>query len=108
MYIHDACEQAYKNDYEAGRSSMINQCVACGAEIPEGGHVCKACVTATENTYPFDRLVKAPELPRNNTELSFGSGENTNFYVNYYRVKPLNKFQIWMYKICFGIHARNI
>lgn len=81
MYIHDACEQAYKNGYEAGRRSMVNQCVVCGAEIPEGGHVCKACIAATENMRP---------------------------YVNYYREKPLNRFQIWMYKICFGICVRDI
>ena len=108
MYIHDACEQAYKNGYEAGRNSMTNQCVVCGAEIPEGGHVCKACIAKAEATYPLDYLIKAPELPRNNVELSFGTEESANFYVCYHREKPLNKFQIWMYKVCFGIRARNI
>lgn len=49
------------------------------------------------------------EPPKPNTELSFGAGDgNYDFLVNYRRKKPLNKFQIWMYKICFGIRARNI
>ena len=25
-----------------------------------------------------------------------------------YRIKPLNRFQRWMYKTCFGIKAENI
>ena len=49
------------------------------------------------------------ERPKNNTELSFGEGGKTfDFIVSYYRAKPLNRFQIWMYKVCFGIRARNI
>lgn len=47
--------------------------------------------------------------PPANTELSFGTDDyKTNFLVCYYRAKPLNKFQIWMYKVCFGIRARNL
>lgn len=54
-------------------------------------------------------FVKAVELPKPNTELSFGAGDgNYDFLVNYCRAKPLNRFQIWMYKVCFGIRARNI
>ena len=30
---------------------MVNQCVACGAEMPEGDHVCKLCRERAE----FDR-----------------------------------------------------
>lgn len=49
------------------------------------------------------------QLPKPNTELSFGAGDgNYDFLVCYRRAKPLNKFQIWMYKVCFGIRARNI
>lgn len=49
------------------------------------------------------------EPPKRNTELSFGAGDgNYDFLVCYRRAKPLNKFQIWMYKVCFGIRARNI
>ena len=44
-----------------------------------------------------------------NIELSFGAYDgNYDFLVNYRRAKPLNRFQIWMYKVCFGIRARNI
>ena len=47
--------------------------------------------------------------PKKNTELSFGEGDKTfDFIVSYYRAKPLNRFQIWMYKVCFGIRARNM
>lgn len=44
-----------------------------------------------------------------NTELSFGAYDgNYDFLVNYRRAKPLNRLQIWMFKVCFGIRARNI
>ena len=43
-----------------------------------------------------------------NVTLDFGTEDYTNFSINYYRSKPLNKFQIWMFKVCFGIKARNI
>ena len=49
------------------------------------------------------------EPPKANTELSFGAGDgNYDFLVCYRRAKPLNKFQIWMYEVCFGIRVRNI
>lgn len=84
---------------------MTNQCVMCGVEIPEGGHVCKFCQTGAVQP----SFVKVVEPPKPNTELSFGADdENYNFLVCYRRAKPLNKFQIWMYKVCFGIRARNI
>ena len=44
-----------------------------------------------------------------NIELSFGDNDcNRNFIICYHREKPLNRFQIWMFKVCFGIRARNI
>ena len=46
--------------------------------------------------------------PQSNVVLEFGSGDYTNFSITYYRNKPLNRFQIWMFKVCFGIKARNI
>ena len=47
--------------------------------------------------------------PKPNVELSFGAGDGKNDFLVYYRrIKPLNKFQIWMYKVCFGIIAKNI
>lgn len=49
------------------------------------------------------------QLPKPNVELSFGAYDgNYDFLVNYRRAKPLNRFQIWMFKVCFGIRARNI
>ena len=72
MKVHDACEQAYKNGWNAATTQTIEQ-------------------------------------PRHNTELSFGAGDGSyDFLVCYRRAKPLNRFQIWMYKVCFGIRARNI
>ena len=61
------------------------------------------------NTYNVTELLYKIEQPKNNTELSFSAGDETrNFVISYYRAKPLNKFQIWMYKVCFGIRARNV
>jgi hypothetical protein len=54
-------------------------------------------------------LCKPIEPPKPNTELSFGANDGQyDFLINYRRAKPLNRFQIWMYKVCFGIRARNI
>ena len=107
MTERDACEQAYKNGYEAGRNSMVNQCVMGGAEMPEGGYVCAKYAAGA--VQPIHIVGYGIELPKNNTELSFGAGDKTrDFIISYHRAKPLNKFQIWMYKVCFGIRARNI
>lgn len=86
---------------------MANQCVMCGAEMPEGGHICTKCMDGAAQP---NRLVEKIVLPpRPNTELSFGANDGSyDFLVNYRRAKPLNRFQIWMYKVCFGIRARNI
>lgn len=46
--------------------------------------------------------------PNPNTVLDFGTGTDCSFSICYYRNKPLNKFQIWMYKVCFGITAKNL
>ena len=49
------------------------------------------------------------KLLKPNTELSFGDFDgNYDFLVCYRRAKPLNWFQRWMFKVCFGICARNI
>ena len=63
-----------------------------------------------KNQMEFNSVLSEPiKPPKPNTELSFGAGDgNYDFLVNYRRAKPLNKFQIWMYKVCFGIRARNI
>ena len=45
--------------------------------------------------------------PKPNVILNFATEDYTNFSISYYRNKPLNKFQIWMFKVCFGIKARN-
>jgi hypothetical protein len=85
---------------------MTNQCVMCGAEMPEGGHICTKCMDGAVQPNYFAQII---EPPKPNTELSFsGCYGNYDFLINYRRAKPLNRFQIWMYKICFGICARNI
>ena len=92
------------NPYEA-INKMANQCVMCGAEMPEGGHVCAKCADGAVQP----NFVEVVDFPKPNTELSFGAGDgNCDFLVCYRRAKPLNRFQIWMYKVCFGIRARNI
>ena len=84
---------------------MVNQCVMCGAEMPEGGHVCIKCMDSAARPI----FVETIEFPKPNTELSFGAGDgNYDFLVCYRRAKPLNRFQIWMYKVCLGIRAKNI
>ena len=88
----------------------MNECVMCNAPLPTecGSMVCERCKKGSEWPLPFEagRIVK-PLKP--NTELSFGAGDkNCDFLVYYHRAKPLNRFQIWMYKVCFGIRARNI
>lgn len=83
---------------------MVNQCVMCGAEMPESGHVCLRCME--KNDWPLFGELIAP--PKANTELSFGDDSGSNFLVYYRRAKPLNWFQRWMFKVCFGINARNI
>ena len=63
-----------------------------------------------ENFNPYESLkMNRMELfqpPVVNTQLIFSTSEYNNFSINFYRDKPLNKFQIWMYKICFGITAK--
>ena len=106
MNVYDATEIAYKNGYEAGRGSMANQCVMCGAEMPEGGHVCTNCMDGAAQPI---HLAQVSMPPKPNTELSFGANDGQyDFLVYYRRAEPLTKFQIWMYKVCFGIRARNI
>jgi hypothetical protein len=106
MTEHDACELAYKNGYTDGRKSLVNQCVMCGAEIPEGGHICTKCMNGAVQ---LNRLAQVAAPPKPNTELSFGANDGKgDFLVYYRRAKPLNRFQIWMYKVCSGIRARNI
>lgn len=86
---------------------MINQCVMCGAQLPTecNSMVCVQC-TKNAGVYPVGYLNK---LPKPNTELSFGANDGQqDFLVCYRRAKPLNRFQIWMFKVCFGIRARNI
>lgn len=104
MNVYDACEQAYKNGYAAGLAA--NQCVVCGAAMPEGGHVCAKCAAGAVQPIHFAQMI-TPLEP--NTVLSFGANDGQyDFVVNYRRAKPLNRFQIWMYKVCFGIRAMNI
>lgn len=91
---------------------MSNKCVICNISIPEGRQICPICEKAEDN---FVRTSFPAQLcdfnwpPKPNVELSFGSYDgNYDFLVNYRRAKPLNRFQIWMFKICFGIRAKNL
>ena len=65
---------------------------------------------AYKNGMEFNGIIgRGVEPPKPNTELSFGAGDgNYDFLIYYYRAKPLNWFQRWMFKVCFGIRARNI
>lgn len=110
MNIYDATEQAYKNGYEAGHISMGNQCVMCGTPLPDecNSMVCARC-KQNYGDFPAYIVGEGIKLPKPNTELSFGASDGQyDFLVCYRRAKPLNRFQIWMYKVCFGIRARNI
>jgi predicted nucleic acid-binding Zn ribbon protein len=31
---------------------MVNQCIGCGKELPEGNHVCKECMDKASNYQP--------------------------------------------------------
>ena len=86
----------------------MNNCVMCGRDLPNEYEFmyCPQCwrdATIPKTAY------SVIDIPPNNTELSFNGGNTEmDFIVSYRRTKPLNKFQIWMFKICFGIRARNI
>lgn len=43
-----------------------------------------------------------------NIRLNITAGSKTPTFIEMYREKPLTKFQIFMYKLCFGIEAENI
>ena len=81
---------------------MSDHCIMCGADIPEGRHVCPTCERWET------QLSAGVSLRPANTELSFGAEVGPNFLISYRRDKPLNKFQIWMFKVCFGITAKNL
>ena len=89
---------------------MLNECVMCGAPLPDeyNSMVCARCKQnyGDSSVHIVGEGFK-PLKP--NTELSFGANDGQyDFLVYYRRVKPLNRFQIWMYRVCFGIRARNI
>ena len=56
-----------------------------------------------------DEVLWCKPAPKPNTELSFGAHNGEyDFVVSYRRAKPLNRFQQWMFKVCFGIRAKNV
>ena len=84
----------------------MNLCIMCLREIPEGRMVCPSCELEVDVSESKNIVV---EFPLNNVELSFNGGESSmDYIISYRRAKPLNWFQIWMFKVCFGIRARNI
>lgn len=93
----------------------MNLCIMCLREIPEGRMVCPSCELELEVDVSESKniVVEFPpnvvEFPPSNVELSFNGGESSmDYIISYRRAKPLNRFQIWMFKMCFGIKARNI
>ena len=89
---------------------MTNQCVMCGAPLPDecNSMVCAQCTKDAE-IYPVHPVGYLNKPPKPNTELSFGANDGQyDFLVCYRRAKPLNRVQIWMQRVCFGICARNI
>lgn len=87
----------------------MNECVMCGQQILDecGSMVCGACLKKAQTAPVILAEVIKPKEP--NVELSFGASDGEyDFLVCYRRVKPLNWFQRWMFKVCFGIRARNI
>ena len=88
----------------------MNSCVICSAQLPTESNsmVCAQCRKSADN-FPMHIVGHLEKPPKPNTELSFGANDGKgDFLVYYRRAKPLNRFQIWMYKVCFGIRARNI
>lgn len=88
---------------------MDNCCVMCGRELPteHDSMVCPQCIRDVTIPKTAHSII---EIPPNNIELSFngGNGLEMDFIVGYRRAKPLNWFQRWMFKACFGIRARNM
>lgn len=83
----------------------MDTCVMCGKELPTecGSMVCSDCMSNTV------KYAHAPKQLPYNTYFSFNGGSTAqDFVVGCRRSKPLNKFQIWMFKVCFGIEARNV
>ena len=88
----------------------MNECVMCNAPLPtEGGSmVCEQCKKGSERSL-FSEVGRIIKPLKPNIELSFGAGDKKcDFLIYYHRPKPLNRFQRWMFKVCFGIRARNI
>lgn len=87
----------------------MDECVMCGRELPGeyGTWICPQCERDTATLKAAHSVIS---FPPNNVELSFNGGHSTemDFIVSYRRVKPLNWFQRWMFKVCFGINARNV
>lgn len=87
----------------------MNECVICGQQILDecGSMVCEACLKKAQATPIMLAEVIKPKEP--NVELSFGADNGEyDFLVCYRRAKPLNWFQRWMFKVCFGINAKNV
>ena len=98
----------------------MSKCISCGVDVPEGRIACSKClkddlavVRAEEEKFNSEILKKSAVScsigkVKTNVQLHFGDDPySTDMVIYYYRKKPLNKFQIWMYKVCFGIRAEN-
>lgn len=86
----------------------MDKCVMCGKDLPTECELmyCGECLLEVMTPkFAYSTI----EIPKNNVELSFNGGNTeVDFLVGYRRTKSLNWFQIWMFKVCFGIRARNV
>ena len=98
----------------------MSKCISCGVDVPEGRIACSSClkddpavIRAKEEKFNSE-ILKASGAAvaigkiKTNVQLHFSDDPyGSDMVIYYYRKKPLNKFQIWMYKVCFGIRAEN-
>jgi hypothetical protein len=97
----------------------MSKCVSCGEDVPEGRIACNKCLNDISTKHLREEKVNAEILKASGTGITVGKIKtnvqmhfsddpySTDMVIYYYRKKPLNKFQIWMYKVCFGIRAEN-
>lgn len=50
-----------KKNHNSKKPGPANQCVACGAEMPEGDHVCKQCRDSSSAIYPHGLNVRVTD-----------------------------------------------
>lgn len=56
-----------------------------------------------ERFYGYSSTLIEPPKPNTRFTISKGLDGKNATYFTFYRPKPFNKFQVWLFKICFGI-----